>query len=200
MAAAVAAAAEAGEATTETPRKLADKRRPKKENAREKQRREMEEDALLQDRIREVEEEKLRQRIEDAAAAKEKDQLAEAKEKARLAANTTKLTKVAASPPPQPGPRQPVMAEPCFTHAPPGLVRQSEVFEEALQETPMAPREPFPHGFQPGFLLPRRREPVDDESPGPRLGPHSFFTSARLRLKARSPSSPSSLAFGTYDM
>ena len=75
MAAAVAAAAEAGEATTETARKLADKRRPNKENAREKQRREMEnarekqrremeEDALLQDRIREVEEEKLQQRIE----------------------------------------------------------------------------------------------------------------------------------------
>ena len=63
-AAAVAAAAEAGEATTETPRKLADKRRPNKENAREKQRRALEEDALLQDRIREVEEEKLRQRIE----------------------------------------------------------------------------------------------------------------------------------------
>mgnify|MGYP003318343270 CR=1 FL=1 len=45
-------------------RKLADKRRRKKENAREKQRRALEEDALLQDRIREVEEEKLRQRIE----------------------------------------------------------------------------------------------------------------------------------------
>ena len=70
MAAAVAAAAEAGEATTETPRKLADKRRPNKENAREKQRRALEEDALLQDRIREVKEEKLRQRIEAHRAAR----------------------------------------------------------------------------------------------------------------------------------
>ena len=63
-AAAAAAAAEADEATTEIARKLADKRRRKKENAREKQRSALEEDALLQDRIREVEEEKLRQRIE----------------------------------------------------------------------------------------------------------------------------------------
>uniref|UniRef100_A0A0D3JII0 Ankyrin repeat protein n=1 Tax=Emiliania huxleyi (strain CCMP1516) TaxID=280463 RepID=A0A0D3JII0_EMIH1 len=124
-AAAAAAAPEADEATTETAPgcKLADKRRRKKENAREKQRRELEEDALLQDRIRED-------------ASKEKAQLAEAKEEARLAADTTKLTKVAASPPrpPPPRPRPLAMAERCFTHAPSGLVKQIEVFEEVLRE------------------------------------------------------------------
>ena len=85
-------------------RKLDDKRRRKKENAREKQRRALEEDALLQDRIREVEEVKLRQLIEACEAARREAEAADkaarhkAEAEAAAAAEATAEAEKAPSP------------------------------------------------------------------------------------------------------